>query len=1129
MKKYYNFLKPFFILSALLLGSFGVKAQMSGSYIVGPSLASDFNTIQLACDSLKAQGVSGPVVLNIESGAHTEFTIDSVAGLSATNTVTFQSQALDSSLVIISTTTPINLNIDHVVLNQLTFTQVGSSNIIEAISKENLTVTSCTFNNTTGGYAIDINNPITSLGSYATNITIDKASFVGVSGMNIGVENTSFITLTNSTFNNTSVGAYIYGDFGTSNVTVNNCLMKGANSGPLYVESSAGDIKNIDIQNTILKGRSYGVYVYTDKKIKNVNVNNVDFIGTNSGSPYAFYIENDIRDIDNITINNITADSAYYGVYVYSQYDVSDVSIMNANIDASYTGFYVESERKLTNVDVYNATFDSVSRYVGYLYSYHEMDNISIKKSSGTSSSRDGLYIYSDRNITNVTMDSVEFNGDYTSTSDEGLYIGSDQSIIGINITNAIFKGGRGMYVYAQTDLSIVNIKNVLGYGKYNTFSSNSGYGVGLEAYYGVLSSLVIDSSQFFSDTGTAMSIDCNDASFDWVVIKNTDIKTKGSYALEVNSYAGGKNLQIGNCDIEATKAYGYGVYVYNNYVSLEDVVVSGNTINSTQYGVYIESYYNNGMKRGLIESNDIIIDSVNTSGGRGIYLYSDTKVDDYQIKGNNINCAKATSGYGVYAGGYTSGTSGLTVEGNNMILSGTSTEGIYVEYLKNNNTIAHNVIDVDGSEYIDNGIYLDGDYHTTNDLIVEGNVISNAEESIYGDEIRDFKILNNTFKNETSNGGDAIDINDVDGGNFVIAGNICYSFEGSGNSLELDDVILDSNNKGIVINNFFGNLAYGASLDNVSNLLLANNTFTTGSSFYNVLAVENLCENIEIYNNIFQVDPTNFTADLIEVEYPNQIKGMNYNVTNIDTATSNYVYDSYYGNYYKDITDWSAYSGFDTNSFYENVVFVNDTLDLHILCFNTSLMAGMPLSEVAVDVDGHVRGGTPFIGADEILSSGDDIFAQTSIDARQYTQYVLDAGASSGSVTYNWNTGATTQTIIVDTTGTYTVTITDGCGSYTDSVYVQVGGYASLDENELLSFNVYPNPSNGMINIVVDESIVDNYEVRLLSTSGQIIKRLSGNNKGQLTIDFSNQANGLYLIQVVSDLGNSTRRIIKN
>ncbi|MFK8037073.1 MAG: hypothetical protein AB8B74_02190 [Crocinitomicaceae bacterium] len=73
--------------------------SLSGTYSVG-TISSDYLTLNSAVSALVSNGVSGPVVFDIEAGVYQEqISIPSITGTSSINTITFQSLALDTSSV----------------------------------------------------------------------------------------------------------------------------------------------------------------------------------------------------------------------------------------------------------------------------------------------------------------------------------------------------------------------------------------------------------------------------------------------------------------------------------------------------------------------------------------------------------------------------------------------------------------------------------------------------------------------------------------------------------------------------------------------------------------------------------------------------------------------------------------------------------------------------------------------------------------------------------------------------------------------------------------------------------------------------------------------------------------------
>ncbi|UCG28309.1 MAG: hypothetical protein JSV24_02825, partial [Bacteroidales bacterium] len=91
-------------LTVLLVMNLSIQgfSQLSGAYTIDPSGGPfpNFVSFNAALDSLKSQGVSGPVVITAVDGDYSErLWIREIEGASAVNTITFQGNESDSSLV----------------------------------------------------------------------------------------------------------------------------------------------------------------------------------------------------------------------------------------------------------------------------------------------------------------------------------------------------------------------------------------------------------------------------------------------------------------------------------------------------------------------------------------------------------------------------------------------------------------------------------------------------------------------------------------------------------------------------------------------------------------------------------------------------------------------------------------------------------------------------------------------------------------------------------------------------------------------------------------------------------------------------------------------------------------------
>jgi len=138
-------------------------------------------------------------------------------------------------------------------------------------------------------------------------------------------------------------------------------------------------------------------------------------------------------------------------------------------------------------------------------------------------------------------------------------------------------------------------------------------------------------------------------------------------------------------------------------------------------------------------------------------------------------------------------------------------------------------------------------------------------------------------------------------------------------------------------------------------------------------------------------------------------------------------------------------------------------------------------------------------------------------------TQIVLDAGTHAN---YLWNTGATTQTILVSNTGTYSVWVPKGQGGFISSAIYTVDVsmpciFASVTEQETKAeISIYPNPVSDRLTINVDSEKI---HAELYNSIGEKIFEKS---YFQNTIEFpaGDLPKGIYFLRVNGEI----KKIIK-
>ena len=148
-----------------------------------------------------------------------------------------------------------------------------------------------------------------------------------------------------------------------------------------------------------------------------------------------------------------------------------------------------------------------------------------------------------------------------------------------------------------------------------------------------------------------------------------------------------------------------------------------------------------------------------------------------------------------------------------------------------------------------------------------------------------------------------------------------------------------------------------------------------------------------------------------------------------------------------------------------------------------------------------------------------------------------FDASNTSNGVTYNWDFGdgnngsGITPTHSYSANGTYVVTLTvDGpCVNDTHVDTIDVEGIG-IDEGMIgRTMNLYPNPTDGQFRIEFEMEGLEDVEISILSTVGQVIYfEKPGNISGsyQQSFDLSGQAAGVYLLRITTNDHVITRRV---
>ena len=145
----------------------------------------------------------------------------------------------------------------------------------------------------------------------------------------------------------------------------------------------------------------------------------------------------------------------------------------------------------------------------------------------------------------------------------------------------------------------------------------------------------------------------------------------------------------------------------------------------------------------------------------------------------------------------------------------------------------------------------------------------------------------------------------------------------------------------------------------------------------------------------------------------------------------------------------------------------------------------------------------------------------------------VIFENNSTAANSFAWNFGDETTssnlnpTHIYGETGTYTVklTSTSDCGAdeYQTDIFVETG----INEASINNSTIFPNPTNGMLNIQSKTNIT---AIKITDISGKLIQNFTCNNQNKLLINLSDYDSGIYFIELTNiDKNTDILKIIKN
>lgn len=130
----------------------------------------------------------------------------------------------------------------------------------------------------------------------------------------------------------------------------------------------------------------------------------------------------------------------------------------------------------------------------------------------------------------------------------------------------------------------------------------------------------------------------------------------------------------------------------------------------------------------------------------------------------------------------------------------------------------------------------------------------------------------------------------------------------------------------------------------------------------------------------------------------------------------------------------------------------------------------------------------------------------------------------------YQWSSGSNSVVITGLNAGSYTVTVTDANGCEATGTYVVTNDTSTISSVQDIDFtySVYPNPTNGLLNVRIQSSFSGSLRLQLYNAIGQLVMEQSYSNASVIAAAFDVSAleDGIYFLRISNNRSFTVSRV---